>query len=149
MEKAKKKENVCNHTPCPEGYIARSEWAKSMSRTHRQTRCKVCGLFAVWVEREKKLTPAQYRLLEELYNGGTVFVDNWAGASTTLVTKNDRNITINHISFFTLKQLKLVVIDWVGQSGLVKSYKISPKGKQFYKEYKKFYKEYNKRKGQK
>lgn len=37
------------HTPCPPGYIAWHEWAGMMSKTHRQQRCRGCGLYAVWV----------------------------------------------------------------------------------------------------
>lgn len=37
-----------NHTPCPTGYLAWSAWAERMSKTHKQVRCKKCGMFAVW-----------------------------------------------------------------------------------------------------
>lgn len=39
------------HTPCPSGYLAWHEWAEEMAKTHRQVRCKGCGLYAVWVPR--------------------------------------------------------------------------------------------------
>jgi hypothetical protein len=39
------------HTPQPTGYLAWFEWADEMSKTHRSTRCRYCGLFAVWVPR--------------------------------------------------------------------------------------------------
>lgn len=42
---------VETHTACPSGYVAWHEWAERMSKTHRQKRCPVCGLLAIW---EKK-----------------------------------------------------------------------------------------------
>ena len=36
------------HTSCPDGYVARFEWAEKMSKTHRQRQCKGCGLWAIW-----------------------------------------------------------------------------------------------------
>lgn len=30
------------------GYTAWHEWAKQMSKTHRQKRCPNCGLYRVW-----------------------------------------------------------------------------------------------------
>jgi len=44
--------NKPNHTPCPEGYMARLSWAMRMLRTHRQIRCSGCGLFAIWVAKD-------------------------------------------------------------------------------------------------
>lgn len=38
-----------DHTPCPDGYAERAEWAEEMAKTHRCVRCPRCGLFAVWV----------------------------------------------------------------------------------------------------
>ncbi len=43
------------HTPCPEGYVQKSKWARKMIRTHYQTKCSVCGLYAIWVKRESKV----------------------------------------------------------------------------------------------
>ena len=39
---------VCAHTPCPDGYVERSEWADEMIKTHRQVKCPVCGRLAIW-----------------------------------------------------------------------------------------------------
>lgn len=39
------------HTPAPEGYVARAEWAERMMLTHRQRRCPGCGLYQVWVRK--------------------------------------------------------------------------------------------------
>jgi hypothetical protein len=36
------------HTPRPEGYIAHSEWADAMMKTHDQRQCKGCGLWLIW-----------------------------------------------------------------------------------------------------
>lgn len=44
------------HTPEPEGYIARAEWAERMMKTHRQIQCERCGLWAVWIPKEKPAT---------------------------------------------------------------------------------------------
>jgi hypothetical protein len=43
-----------NHTPCPSGYIHWHEWAEKKIRTHKSTRCPICGLYAIWVPRTKK-----------------------------------------------------------------------------------------------
>lgn len=40
------------HTPMPEGYLDRAEWAEKKVKTHEQVRCPTCGLWAVWVKRE-------------------------------------------------------------------------------------------------
>lgn len=37
------------HTPAPTGYAAWHDWAGRMSRTHHQTRCPDCQLYAIWV----------------------------------------------------------------------------------------------------
>lgn len=39
------------HTPEPRDDIAWHQWAEGMSRTHRQTRCRGCELWCVWVPR--------------------------------------------------------------------------------------------------
>ena len=41
----------CKHTPCPKGYLGWHSWAEKKSKTHQQTRCPNCGLYAVWVKR--------------------------------------------------------------------------------------------------
>lgn len=37
------------HTPSPPGYSDWHEWAAEKSKTHKQTRCPGCGLWAIWV----------------------------------------------------------------------------------------------------
>lgn len=39
------------HTPGPKGYATWFDWAKKMSKTHRQTRCEGCGTYSVWVKK--------------------------------------------------------------------------------------------------
>ena len=41
--------NAINHTPGPEGYIARLEWGQEMMKTHKQVKCLGCNLWAIWV----------------------------------------------------------------------------------------------------
>ena len=36
------------HTATPRDYIAHSEWADMMAKTHAQRQCKGCGLWAIW-----------------------------------------------------------------------------------------------------
>lgn len=43
----------CEHEPMPEGYLARMEWLERLSKTHRQTKCQVCGLWMVWEPKEE------------------------------------------------------------------------------------------------
>ena len=43
----------CVHTPCPDGYVARAEWAMKALRTHEQVPCRKCGLFAVWLPKRE------------------------------------------------------------------------------------------------
>jgi hypothetical protein len=40
-----------NHTPCPEGYMARYDWAQAMMKAHRQIKCPGCGLYKIWVSK--------------------------------------------------------------------------------------------------
>ena len=40
------------HEPHPEGYIAHSEWADQMTRTHSQRQCKGCGRWSVWERKD-------------------------------------------------------------------------------------------------
>jgi hypothetical protein len=48
--------NLANHTPMPDGYLARQERAEELMRTHRQTRCPGCGLWAIWVPKGQPAT---------------------------------------------------------------------------------------------
>jgi hypothetical protein len=41
----------CNHTPCPESYLSWHAWAEEMNKTHKQIKCPVCGLYAIWVKK--------------------------------------------------------------------------------------------------
>lgn len=50
--------NIRFHTPEPDGYPAWFEWAADMSKTHRQTRCKSCGLFKIWVPKKVPVAPS-------------------------------------------------------------------------------------------
>lgn len=43
-----------NHTPHPEGYIQHAAWAERMLKTHKQSRCPTCGLWAIWTPKEKR-----------------------------------------------------------------------------------------------
>lgn len=43
-----------NHTPCPDGYLNWHDWAKKMSKTHRQTKCPDCSKYVVWVPKKGK-----------------------------------------------------------------------------------------------
>jgi hypothetical protein len=44
----------CKHTKQPIGYLAWHDWAEKKSRTHRQKRCPVCGLWSIWVKKKAK-----------------------------------------------------------------------------------------------
>jgi hypothetical protein len=35
----------------PDGYNQWHDWAARMGKTHRQTRCDGCGLYAIWTRR--------------------------------------------------------------------------------------------------
>jgi hypothetical protein len=37
------------HTPCPEGYMQWHSWASRKMKTHKQIKCKGCGLWHVWI----------------------------------------------------------------------------------------------------
>lgn len=43
--------NRDKHTPSPDGYLHWQDWADEMSKTHKQIKCKSCGLFAIWVKK--------------------------------------------------------------------------------------------------
>lgn len=34
------------------GYLQWHEWAKTMSKTHKQIKCPTCGLWAIWVPKQ-------------------------------------------------------------------------------------------------
>ena len=42
------------HTPSPYGFLSWMAWADEMEKTHKQTRCPECGLWAIWVPKEPK-----------------------------------------------------------------------------------------------
>lgn len=46
--------NAKAHTPSPDGYVAWHEWAARMLKTHRQTKCRGCGLYKVWVKKTSR-----------------------------------------------------------------------------------------------
>jgi hypothetical protein len=48
--------NAAEHTPAAAGYLEWHEWAEQKAKTHRQIRCKGCGLFAIWVPKRKRAT---------------------------------------------------------------------------------------------
>jgi len=46
------KRTTCkDHTPCPDGYVARQSWAAKKDKTHKQIKCDQCGLFKIWIPR--------------------------------------------------------------------------------------------------
>jgi hypothetical protein len=50
------------HTPCPEGYVEWHEWADTMSKTHAQVRCRVCGKCVIWLPKaEARVLNAAWR----------------------------------------------------------------------------------------
>lgn len=40
------------HEPHPDGYVAHSEWADMMMKTHEVRQCRGCGLWAIWEPKE-------------------------------------------------------------------------------------------------
>jgi rRNA maturation protein Nop10 len=44
----------CKHTPHPDGYLQHAAWAEEKLKTHRQERCPVCGLWAIWVPKKAR-----------------------------------------------------------------------------------------------
>jgi len=42
-----------SHTKQPSGYLAWHAWAEKKARTHKQIRCETCGLWAIWVPKER------------------------------------------------------------------------------------------------
>jgi len=52
------------HTPHPKRQFAHAAWAEEMLRTHKQTRCPGCNLWAIWVRLPEApdLPPVEYRI---------------------------------------------------------------------------------------
>lgn len=44
-------EDEARHTKCPTGYNQWHEWASRKAKTHRQTQCPKCGLWAIWIKK--------------------------------------------------------------------------------------------------
>lgn len=42
------------HTKCPEGYSHWHDWAKIMSKTHKQIKCEFCGLYKIWIKKSHR-----------------------------------------------------------------------------------------------
>jgi len=47
------------HTAAPATYLAWHVWAEKMSKTHRQRRCKGCGLYVIWEPKPGIAPPAK------------------------------------------------------------------------------------------
>lgn len=41
------------HTKQPDGYVEWHTWAEKKEKTHVQTQCPTCKLWAIWVKKEK------------------------------------------------------------------------------------------------
>lgn len=41
-----------DHRTGPSSYLARSDWAENMLKTHRQSQCQTCGLWVIWTRSE-------------------------------------------------------------------------------------------------
>lgn len=41
------------HTTCPKDYLEWHKWAARMGKTHKQVKCKGCGLYAIWTPKEE------------------------------------------------------------------------------------------------
>lgn len=61
----------CGHTQePPRGYLNWVVYAEHMSKTHRQERCRFCGLWAIWVPKPPKATKsAVKKVLASLMKG--------------------------------------------------------------------------------
>lgn len=46
--------NFIDHAAEPSGYLQWHAWARKMQRTHRQVRCSGCGLFKIWIPRQRR-----------------------------------------------------------------------------------------------
>lgn len=42
------------HTPSPDRYLHWHHWAERMSKTHRQTKCPVCGRLVIWTPKRSR-----------------------------------------------------------------------------------------------
>lgn len=42
-----------NYREGPRGYLQWQNWAKKMSKTHKQEQCPVCGRWTIWKKRGK------------------------------------------------------------------------------------------------
>lgn len=45
--------NRADHAEEPSGYLQWHEWAKRMSKTHKQSRCPGCGLWKIWTPKTR------------------------------------------------------------------------------------------------
>lgn len=54
-QRTKPHEQPCadKHTWCPTGYVHWHTWAEKKAKTHEQRRCPDCGLWAIWVRKER------------------------------------------------------------------------------------------------
>jgi len=43
----------CRHTQCPGAYMPWHRWAEKKAKKFRQIKCLDCGLFKVWILKEK------------------------------------------------------------------------------------------------
>jgi hypothetical protein len=59
------------HTECPEGYLQWHAWAKRMSRTHRQIKCERCGLYAIWIPKQKRPCKECVKATSHAYSDAT------------------------------------------------------------------------------
>lgn len=52
---ARVNKSICQdkHTTAPAGYLQWQSWAAEMAKTHRQTQCPDCGLWAVWIPKKE------------------------------------------------------------------------------------------------
>ena len=41
------------HTKAPSGYLEWHSWATRKARTHRQTQCDTCRLWAIWIPKQE------------------------------------------------------------------------------------------------
>ncbi len=56
--------DAARHTPCPVGpydQLRWYSWAEAMSKTHRQVRCPMCGLFVIWVPKKRRAQAVEAR----------------------------------------------------------------------------------------
>ncbi len=43
----------CKHNNQPDGYLQWHEWAMKKSKTQEQTKCPDCGLYEIWIKKDK------------------------------------------------------------------------------------------------